>query len=484
MSRARDLGSTFSSSSNTASDTEVATAVSTHATAANGHIGRGSTANRPASPTVGDAYFDTTEDLLFNYRLNGWTKVSQEPSPQIGTISPTTAATTGTVVTISGSNFRTGASVKFIGTNGTEYNSPVVTFVSAISITATTPDLSASYEPYDVKVINSDNQFGILENALDAGGVPAWTTSSGSLVSISEGQSVTGISVSATDPDGTSIVYSSSNMPAWASLNTSTGAITGTAPSVSSDTTYSFNVTASDGVNSASRSFSITVLDYVPSSISNMVANYDFSLNSVYSGTGTTVTDIQGGYNMSLSNTTYSSSNGGYLSFNGSSSYGRASTIPTTNVSAGTTYAVWVYPTTLSGTNYSDIRPFFGRGDNNDSFVFGPNSSGQLTYDGWNQSGWTTTGSPVVTTNAWQLIVIAGNNTNSSLYINTTEKTAVASGLTTAKAAPLDLGHVPSSINGNYYYAGRVGAMWVWNKKLSSAEVTSLYNGTKARFGL
>ena len=243
MSRARDLGSAFSSSSNTASDAEVATAVSTHATAANGHIGRGSTANRPASPTVGDVYFDTTLTALISYTSAGWVKVSQDPAPGIASISPTTAATTGTVITITGSSFKPGVVVQFIGTNSSVYNSPVATFLNSSSITATTPGLPVAFEPYDVKVLNNDNQFGVLENALDSGGTPIWNTSSGNIISLGELSSLS-TSVSATDPDGTSIVYSSSNLPSWISLNSSTGAISGTLPDVSTDTTYSFTINA------------------------------------------------------------------------------------------------------------------------------------------------------------------------------------------------------------------------------------------------
>jgi len=261
MSRIRDIANILTAATNIATDTEVTSAVSTHATAANGHVGRGTTTNRPASPTLGDLYFDTTLNALIAYRTAGWEKVSQDPAPQIASISPTTAATTGTTVTITGSGFKSGLTVQFIGTNLTSYNSPVATFVDGTTATATTPQLSVAYEPYDVKVTNNDNQFGILEDALDSGGTPTWNTASGTIATINE-QSSLSVSVSATDPDGTSIVYSSSNLPSWMSLNSSTGALTGTSPDISSDTTYSFNVTASDGVNTSSRSFNV-ISNYV-----------------------------------------------------------------------------------------------------------------------------------------------------------------------------------------------------------------------------
>lgn len=282
MSRIRDIANLFSGNTDAATDAEVTTAisnhssstdphgdraaatsaVSTHAAAINGHVLRGTTTNRPLNPSLGDLYFDTTLNVLVAYTGSIWERVSQDPAPQIASISPLTAATTGTVVTISGSNFKSGITVQFIGTNSVAYNSPLATFVSGSTVTATTPALSVAYEPYDVKVINSDNQTATLENCLDVGGTPAWNTASGTIATINE-QTALNVSVSATDPDGTSIVYSSSNLPSWISLNSSTGALTGTSPDISSDTTYSFDITASDGVNSSTRSFNVTSI-YIP----------------------------------------------------------------------------------------------------------------------------------------------------------------------------------------------------------------------------
>ncbi len=256
MSKARDIANILSANTSIATDAEVSSAVSSHATAANGHYARGTTANRPVSPSIGDLYFDTTLASLVAYKSTGWEKVSQDPAPQVASISPTTATATGTTITVTGSNFKTGVVVQFIGADTTVYNSPVATFINGDTVTATTPTLSVANEPYDVKVINNDNQFAILENALDAGGSPTWNTASGTIATINE-QTALNVSVSATDPDGTSIVYSSSNLPSWISLNSSTGALTGTSPDISSNTTYSFDITASDGVNSSSRSFNV-----------------------------------------------------------------------------------------------------------------------------------------------------------------------------------------------------------------------------------
>ena len=138
MSKARDIANILSANTAIATDAEVSSAVSAHATAANGHVGRGTTGNRPGSPTIGDLYFDTTLNALIAYRTGGWEKVSQDPAPQIASISPTTAVL-GNTITITGSGFKSGLSVQFIGTNAVSYNSPVATFVNGSTATATSP---------------------------------------------------------------------------------------------------------------------------------------------------------------------------------------------------------------------------------------------------------------------------------------------------------------------------------------------------------
>ena len=86
---------------------------------------------------------------------------------------------------------------------------------------------------------------------------PVWTTPSGNILDATEASAFT-VTVVATDPEGGVISYSSTTLPAWASINSSTGVISGTTPSVSADETATFSIIASDvNLNKTSRTFNI-----------------------------------------------------------------------------------------------------------------------------------------------------------------------------------------------------------------------------------
>jgi hypothetical protein len=498
MSKARDIANILSANTAIATDAEVSSAVSaavsTHATAANGHVGRGTTANRPLSPTLGDLYFDTTLNALIAYRTAGWEKVSQDPAPQIASISPTTAANTGTVVTITGSNFKSGLSVQFIGTNAVSYNSPVATFVGATTATATTPNLPVAYEPYDVKVTNNDNQFAILENCLDAGGTPTWNTSAGSIGTFSENSSVS-TSVSATDPDGTSIVYSSSNLPLWASINSSTGAITGTAPDVSSNTTYSFDVSASDGVNSSLRSFSMVVQNN-PVLISGLHSWYDASDLSTITASSGNVTQwndksgnnrhgvISGG---GSSPTTGSGTQNGLnvINFNGTNqfliapanitsnqltlfsvyrrvsgnTYGRVfSLFKTGGTDYATTDAIEVH---TSAASFGGVTPPFVGGYRNSAHIAGST----ITY-----------GTPYL----FSATLDGGNwsqNNSGTVITGTTSTTPLAVNRN-------NLGAGGDSGGGDAYFTGWFAEQIIFTRVLTTQEITDIRNYLSAKWGV
>ena len=222
---------------------------------------KGTTGER-ASAEAGDLRFNTTTSLMEYYDGTQWKSIDAPPT--VLSISPTVESDANANIVITGSNFQSGATVKFVGNDGTEYASPTVTIDSGTQITATTPStaLSVANEPYDVVVTNVSGLSGTLADGLDAGGVPAFNESAGSLGTVYD-ISRTGLSfdAGATDPDGDTITYSVSagSLPSGLSLNSSTGAITGDATAVGSQTTSTFTISAATASDTSTRQFTITI---------------------------------------------------------------------------------------------------------------------------------------------------------------------------------------------------------------------------------
>ncbi len=230
----------------------------------------GNTANRPANPQIGQPYFNGEESRLELYTsATGWQNIVQE-TPAVVSITGQLNETSSSTIQINGTNFAAGATAYVVGTNGIETAANTTTLVSVVEITAVFPGLSPAYAPYDVKVVNPSNLYGVLYETLGVNDAPVWSTGSGTLGTFTELQSVS-VTVAATDTsDSTNspLSYSvvSGALPGGLTLNSSTGVISGTASNVIPNTTYSFTIAATDGRNTAvTRAFSITINDRGPS---------------------------------------------------------------------------------------------------------------------------------------------------------------------------------------------------------------------------
>lgn len=217
----------------------------------------GNTAGRPAAVT-GQPYFNGEAARLEMYTATGWQNIVQEV-PGVASITGTySEATNSGTITIQGTNFVSGAIASAIGTNGIEVPAASTTFNSLVQVVAEFTNLSNAQEPYDIKVTNPSNLFGLIPDALYVNASPVWQTASGSLGTFAEQVSIS-VSAIATDSDSNTITYalaSGSTLPSGVTLNSSSGLISGTLPDVSSNTTYTFTINASDGLNTIPRTFS------------------------------------------------------------------------------------------------------------------------------------------------------------------------------------------------------------------------------------
>jgi hypothetical protein len=229
-----------------------------------GHItvASGTTAQRPASPAVGMVRYNTTLSVLEQYTDVGWQGI--EAPPVVSSISPTSySGNAGSTITINGSNFKSGSVVSFVAQSGAATTASSTTFVSSSQLTAVTPiDYTISQGPLGISVANPSGLAARLENALSTGSAPSWTTGAGNIWDNADDTAVN-VTVVATDSEsgGGIASYSivSGSLPGGVSLNTSTGAITGTpSVTVTSATTYSFTLGATDNAgNRTDRAFTI-----------------------------------------------------------------------------------------------------------------------------------------------------------------------------------------------------------------------------------
>ena len=210
--------------------------------------------------TQGMLRYNSALDLPEYYNGSAW--VSIDSPPAITSVSPTEveSASGGNITfTINGARFSVGANVRFISNTGVQLTPSSVTRVSATQLTAVIAKNSFvnGQEPYDVKVINSSGIDATLADQINVDNAPAWVTSAGSLGSFGNYANVN-VTVSATDADGDTVTYSivSGSLPSGLSLNTSTGAITGTMGAVGSSTTVNFTLRATSGGKTADRAFS------------------------------------------------------------------------------------------------------------------------------------------------------------------------------------------------------------------------------------
>jgi hypothetical protein len=233
MTKARDLANFVSGTNSAIGTTQIDDDAVTNAKIANESITiNGSAVNLGGSVTVG------------------------ETKPTISSISPTVIENTQTSVTIAGTNFVSVPTVEAIGSTGAIVRADEVSFTSSTSIVAKfTLPIDGTYF---VRVENNDGNAVRSSSALlTVSDAPAWTTSAGSLGSNAAGSSVS-YTVAATN--ATSFAVQSGSLPGGVSLNTSTGAITGTESGATAETTYSFTIRATDAQGqTADRAFSITI---------------------------------------------------------------------------------------------------------------------------------------------------------------------------------------------------------------------------------
>jgi len=219
------------------------------------------------SPTVNTGVFlklptaDGTNGQVISTNGSGTLSFSNSVTfPTISSINPGVIENTQTAVTITGTNFKDSSTPPFVdainASTGAIITADSVSFTNATTVVATfTISVDGTY------FLRLENNDGIATRSgtalLTVSDAPAWTTAAGSLGTVAAAGTIN-FTVAATN--ATTFGVQSGALPGGASLNTSTGAITGTESGSTQTTTYTFTIRATDAQGqTADRQFTITI---------------------------------------------------------------------------------------------------------------------------------------------------------------------------------------------------------------------------------
>ena len=315
-------------------------------------IALGTTAQRGS--TQGQIRFNTTTGLAEYY--DGTAFKAIDAPPVVSSISPTSLGQSvlgsSQTIVITGSGFSSTVTAVIIGNDETEYTPASTTRNSATQVTITTPtNLTHTNEPYDIKIINNSSLAGTLVDALSINDTPVFATAAGSLGTLADNGRATSnlTAISFSDEESTPTVsVTSGSLPSGVTLN-SNGTFSGTANPVASDTTSTFTVTATDGSETATRQYTITV-------------NRPIITFATASGTlGTILDDDRASYSLSSVTATVTTGTLSYAVQSGSLPSGLSLNTSTgaitgtaTQVSSNTTSTFTIRATTTSASAFTD----------------------------------------------------------------------------------------------------------------------------------
>jgi hypothetical protein len=359
----------------------------------------------------------------------------------------------GETITVTGTGFKTGATVTIGGTAA-----PAVSYVSETQITFTTPAKAAG--DYDIVVTNTDTGSATFINGISYNGIPTWTTAAGSLGTFASSTTISTITLQATEPDAGTITFSITNgaLPTGLSL---TGAnIDGTTTLETADTLYTFTVTATDDESQATpRTFTITVTK-------QFISTDNFTINT-YTGNGSTQS-IEGKI-------------GTAADFNGSSSnfYINGSevidfTSKNYTISFFANLSSNAADQVLVGSWNATTRRFqFATTASNRFIIYERDSSSATQTHALNF---------VYSTNTWYHISIIRNSTQILFYVNGNLEQTVSANYNIYSSGSNNLwfGKQENSTAPASCYNGKLDQIRLFNKVLSSSEVTTLYGENNA----
>lgn len=213
-----------------------------------------------------------------------------------------------------------------------------------------------------------------------------------------------------------------------------------------------------------------------------LVLNLDAAKRDSYPGSGTVWRDIAGGVitGSLINGPTFSSANGGSIVFDGVDDSVNCGNILFNNVNA-TTISVWVNIQSFNNGNTIISKGAQGEGSNTTfaAWIINPSSVRNRFYNSTGESGIVNT--VALSQNIWYNIIWTYNGSTISVYTNgIVGETVSLLGPLKTNTNPIN---IASSIFGNNVNM-TCSAVQIYNRALSTTEVTQNYNAVKGRYGL
>lgn len=237
----------------------------------------------------------------------------------------------------------------------------------------------------------------------------------------------------------------------------------------------------------------------VPQAQSGIITNglliqLDASSSVSYPGSGTTWFDIRSSlYNGALTNgPTYTAAAPSYFTFDGTDDYVNIADQVAIRPSIGgsVTGIIWAYITSYVAFDGLISKQFGAGSYDGFSLVLNTTNRLSLNMNGASVNGnYNSASTNVFSLNTWTMfscvVRFGGGAANPSKgYVNATEVISAANSESSipSNTAPLRLA---SGIQeGSPYPACRIGSFYYYNRALTGAEITTMFNATKTRFGL
>jgi len=213
-----------------------------------------------------------------------------------------------------------------------------------------------------------------------------------------------------------------------------------------------------------------------------LVLYLDAGNTNSYSGSGTTWTDLSGQSNTGTINNgpTYSSSNRGYLDFDGTDDYVSSTSNSSTDLTGNMSCECWFK---LDATAADWVRPM-GKGDiNNRTYGLWYLTSGPyFLYQRYGSSTINVLVTQTVSTGVWYHMAGTSEGTTHKLYLNGSE---IGSG--TNASSTFYSSTQGFRVGGADFHAlhnGPIASVKLYNRALSADEVKQNFNAQRSRFGI